>query len=392
MAFTKILTTHAGSLPRPPALLALLLDEAAGKPVDPAARAAAAAAAVHESVEAQLHAGIDLVSDGEMSKPSYATYVKDRLTGFGGEGRLPSPADVAEHPTYARRLYADPGLAALRTPACVGPVAYCGQCAVTRDLMNLRDALGGNTAHGFVTAASPGVIALFLENHHYPTEDAYLEALASAMREEYLAIASAGFTLQIDAPDLAMARHMTAAGDSIERFRHAASRSLAVIDAATSDIPPERIRLHICWGNYEGPHHRDVPLEQIADLLVRARPGALSFPAANPRHEHEWSVWQRVHLPDDKVLIPGVVDSTTNFIEHPDLVAERITRFADVVGAERVIAGTDCGFGTFAGAAAVEPSIVWAKLAALSEGARLATGAIRGKISARTPAELESWP
>jgi len=391
MVFEKILTTHAGSLPRPPALLALLLDEAADKPVDPAAREAAVSAAVHECVEAQLRAGIDLVSDGEMSKPSYATYVKDRLTGFGGEGHMPRPADLADYPTYQRRLFSDPGIAALRTPTCVGPVAYRGQHAVTRDLMNLRDALGGTTTHGFVTAASPGVISLFLENKHYPTEDAYLEALASAMREEYLAIASAGFTLQIDAPDLAMARHMSSAGDSLERFRHSVARSLAVIDAATSDIPPERLRLHVCWGNYEGPHHHDVPLAQIADLLVRARPAALSFPAANPRHEHEWSVWQRVDLPDDKVLVPGVIDSTTNFVEHPELVAERITRFADVVGPERVIAGTDCGFGTFAGIASVEAPIVWAKLAALAEGARLATQAIRRK-SARTQAELDTWP
>ena len=377
MPFDRILTTHTGSLPRPAALLGLLADEASGKHVDPQERDRLLSSAVAECVRAQLAAGIDLVSDGEMSKPSYATYVKDRLTGFGGIGGLPSPADLVEFPGYAQRVLADPGLAALRTPACVGPVTYQGRVALARDLSNLKQALGRAPASAFVTAASPGVIALFLQNRHYRTEDEYLDALAAAMREEYRAIVEAGFVLQIDAPDLAMARHMTYAGASIESFRRVVARHVAVIDAATADLPPERIRIHVCWGNYEGPHHRDVALEQIADLIVRARPVGISFPAANPRHEHEWRVWERVPLPAHKILVPGVIDSTTNFIEHPELVAERIQRFCGIVGPERIIAGTDCGFGTFAGAATVDTGIVWAKLAALAEGARLATERLR---------------
>ena len=388
-SFERILTTHAGSLPRPAKLLAIMRGEGAGTTVE---HEAVLATAVRECVDAQLAAGIDVVSDGEMSKPSYATYVKDRLTGFAGEGHMPLPSDLAEFPTYAGRVFADPGIAALRTPTCVGPVAYRDEAALARDLTNLRGALGSKAVDGFVTAASPGVIALFLENHHYPNEDAYLDALAAAMRKEYRAIVAAGFVLQIDAPDLAMAGHMTFAGSSIDHFRRAVERHIAVIDAATSDLPPERMRIHVCWGNYEGPHHRDVPLEQIADLLVRARPSQLSFAAANPRHEHEWRVWERVRLPDHKILVPGVIDSTTNFVEHPALVAERIQRFADVVGPERVIAGTDCGFGTFAGLAGVDPAVVWAKLAALVQGARAASRALRSRAAERSQAELTSWP
>jgi 5-methyltetrahydropteroyltriglutamate--homocysteine methyltransferase len=392
MNFDRILTTHAGSLPRPAALMGFLLAEMANQRVDPAERDTILANAVRDCVHAQLAAGIDVVSDGEMSKPSYATYVKDRLSGFGAEGRMPQPADLEEFPAFGRRVLADPGVSMLRTPACIGPVEYHGRVALARDLAHLEQALGTSSATGFVTAASPGVIALFLENRYYASDDAYLEALAAAMREEYLAIVDAGFMLQIDAPDLAMARHMTFAGSSIERFRHAVSRHIAVLDAATADIPPERMRLHVCWGNYEGPHHRDVPLEEIADLLVRARPAGLSFPAANPRHEHEWRVWERIRLPDHKVLVPGVIDPTTNFIEHPLLVAERIRRFCDVVGPDRVVAGTDCGFGTFAGLSTVEPAIVWAKLAALVDGARIATEALRRAVATRSRIEVEAWP
>lgn len=383
MVFERILTTHAGSLPRPATLLELFRA--------PAGRDGAIASAVRECVEAQLEAGIDIVSDGEMSKPSYATYVAERLSGFGGDGQMPIAADLEEFPDYARRVLADPGVAALRTPVCIGPVAYRGQEMLARDLANLRAALGRRRNEAFVTAASPGVIALFLEDRYYTTEDAYLDALTKAMREEYRAIVDAGFLLQIDAPDLAMSRHMRYAGGSVEQFRRAVGRNIALIDAATRDIPPERMRMHVCWGNYEGPHHRDVPLEQIADLIVHARPAALSLPAANPRHEHEWRVWERIHLPEHKILVPGVIDATTNFIEHPELVAERILRFADVVGAERVIAGTDCGFGTFAGLAAVDPAIVWAKLGALADGARIATAALRRKTAAKA-ASLEAWP
>lgn len=384
MVFERILTTHTGSLPRPASLLELASREGPE-------RDRALAQAVRVSVDAQIAAGIDIVSDGEASKPSYATYAADRLSGFGGEGRMPSPADLAEFPSYARRVLSDPGVAGLRTPVCLGPIAYRGHAALARDLSNLHAALGGCRREGFVTAASPGVIALFLEDRHYGSEDAYLDALATAMREEYRAIVGAGFVLQIDAPDLAMARHMRYAGSSLEQFRRAVGRSIALVDAATRDLPPERMRMHVCWGNYEGPHHRDVPLEAIADLLVRARPAGLSFPAANPRHEHEWRVWERVALPEHKVLVPGVIDSTTNFVEHPELVAERILRFTDVVGPERVVAGTDCGFGTFAGIGTVDPAIVWAKLGALADGARIATSVLRRKTAAKL-ASLEAWP
>lgn len=383
MLFERILTTHAGSLPRPPSLLELFRS--------PQRRDGAVTAAVRNAVEAQLAAGVDIVGDGEMSKPSYVTYVAERLSGIGGDGQMPIPMDLDEFPDYAGRVFADPGFARLRTPACIGPIAYRGHELLARDLANLHAALGQRHQPAFVTAASPGVIALFLENRYYASEDAYLDALANAMREEYRAIVGDGFILQIDAPDLAMGRHMRFAGASVEKFRYAVGRSIAVLDAATKGIPPERMRMHVCWGNYEGPHHRDVPLEQIADLLVQASPAALSFAAANPRHEHEWRVWERIRVPEHKVLVPGVIDVTTNYVEHPQLVAERIQRFADVVGADRVIAGTDCGFGTFAGLDTVDAAIVWAKLGALAEGARIATAALRRQSAAKA-AMLEAWP
>jgi len=372
----EIRTTHTGSLPRPDALLRALRARGAGKD-DPSFERT-----VRDAVEAcvahQVRTGIDIVGDGEMSKPGYSTYVSERLAGFGGHGAMPAPLDLVEFPTYAPRVMQDPGVSGLATPACSGPISYRDRAALQRDLDNLKRACAAQGAReAFVTAASPGVIALFLKNRHYPTHEAYVEALAEAMRVEYEAIHDAGFLLQIDAPDLAMGRHVDVPDASFAQFRRRAALHIAMLNAATANIPPERMRLHLCWGNYEGPHHRDVAIAEIMDLIMTARPAGLSFVAANPRHEHEHAIWAAVRLPDNKYLMPGVIDTTTNFIEHPDLVAERILRFANVHGASRVQASTDCGFGTFAGIARVDPAIAWAKLSALVEGARRAEAHLR---------------
>jgi len=372
MATERILTTHTGSLPRPAAVLRNLADARLGGLVDAAAAESVLAQAVAECVDRQIAAGSDVVSDGEMSKPSYSTYVKDRLTGFGGTGAMPMPADLAEYPEYAKRVFGESALLALETPACIAPIGYRHEGAVERDIAHFRSALRGRTA-GFLTAASPGVISVFLKNRHYATREAYLGALADAMRVEYRAIHAAGFLLQIDCPDLAMGAHTEYAGATLKELRRNLALHVEALNHAVSDIPPERMRIHLCWGNYEGPHHRDIGLKDILDIVLSARPSGISFVASNPRHEHEWRVWQQIHVPEDKVLVPGVIDSTTNFIEHPDLVAERILRFTRIVGAERVIAGTDCGFATFAGLNTVDPAITWAKLEALAEGARIAT-------------------
>lgn len=376
MAFERIPTTHTGSLPRPEAVLRRLRDVQPRGSVGDEATEALVTQAVAACVDRQLAAGIDLVNDGELGKPSYATYVKDRLTGFGGRGAMPMPADLADYPEYGKRVLGDAALVALETPACTAPVTYRDTGAVDRDIARLRGALR-DRAQGFLTAASPGVIALFLRNHHYAAHEAYLRALGDAMRVEYRAIHAAGLVLQIDCPDLAMGAHMNFAGMTLKELRRNLALHVEVLNHAVSDIPPDRMRLHLCWGNYEGPHHCDIPLKDILDLVLAARPAAISFVASNPRHEHEWQVWEDISVPEDKVLIPGVIDSTTNFIEHPDLVAERLLRFTNIVGAERVIAGTDCGFSTFAGMNTVEPSIVWAKLEALAEGARRASRVLR---------------
>ena len=376
MTSERVRTTHTGSLPRPEAVLRMLTEKESLLHVDAAANEALLARAVSDCVDRQIAAGIDVVSDGEFSKPGYSTYVKDRLTGFGGEGSFPAPADLAEYPDYAKRIFGDRALAALQTPVCNGPIAYRDTHAVERDIERFRRALRGR-AEGFLTAASPGVIAIFLKNQHYPNRGAYLEALSNAMRTEYRAICDAGFMLQIDCPDLAMSAHVGYAGLTAKELRKNLAMNVEALDAAVADIPPERMRMHLCWGNYEGPHHRDVELKEIVDIVLSARPSGISFVAANPRHEHEWKVWEGMRIPDDKVLIPGVIDSTTNFIEHPELVAERLLRFIQIVGPERVIGGTDCGFSTFAGLHTVDPAIVWAKLEALAEGARIASRFVR---------------
>jgi 5-methyltetrahydropteroyltriglutamate--homocysteine methyltransferase len=376
MTTERILTTHTGSLPRPEAVLHMLAEKEAERHADADTNEALLARAVGECVDKQIACGIDLVSDGEFSKPSYSTYVKDRLTGFGGEGSFPAPADLADYPDYAKRIFGEQALATLKTPTCMGPITYADTHAITEDIERFHRALRGR-AQGFLTAASPGVIGTFLRNKYYPSEDAYLQALADAMRTEYRAIHNAGFLLQIDCPDLAMSAHIEYAGATLKELRRHLARHVEALNHAVADIPPERMRIHLCWGNYEGPHHRDVELKDIVDIVLSARPHGVSFVSANPRHEHEWKIWEQIRIPEDKVLIPGVIDTTTNFIEHPELIAERLQRFIRIVGADRVIGGTDCGFSTFAGLHTVDPAIVWAKLEALAQGARIASRGLR---------------
>jgi 5-methyltetrahydropteroyltriglutamate--homocysteine methyltransferase len=343
-------------------------------PVDGPALAARIRSAVAEVVRKQADAGITVVNDGELSKPSYATYIKDRLNGFGGTSQALQYRDLVDFPEMAKRVFGDPGRSRRRTPACTGPISVRDPAAAQADVDNLKAALGTvKVEEAFMSAASPGVISLFFRDDHYGSHEAYLFAIADAMRHEYETVARAGFVLQLDCPDLAMGRHIQFAALGLEEFRKMARLHLAALDHAVAGIPPEQLRLHLCWGNYEGPHHYDVPLADILDLVLAARPRGISFEAANPRHAHEWKVFERVKLPSDKIIIPGVLDSTTNFIEHPELVAERIARYARLVGRESVIAGTDCGFGTWVGQAAVDPDIVWAKLGSLAEGARLAS-------------------
>jgi 5-methyltetrahydropteroyltriglutamate--homocysteine methyltransferase len=367
----RILTTHTGSLPRPWDLVATLEAFDAGSVPDAAAFEARVRQAVADAVRKQVAAGVDVVNDGEQGKVGYSTYVRHRLTGFEGSSVVAQRADWADFPEALARH----PRSSVSRPSCTGPIEWCDRTAVDKDIANLKTALAGSTAaEGFMTAASPGVIAHFLRNEHYPSREAYLARLADVMKEEYDAIARAGLVLQVDCPDLAMSRHLAFADLGTAEFLKIAGANVEALNHALRDIPPDRIRMHLCWGNYEGPHHRDVPLRDILPVVLRARPQAISLEGANPRHAHEWAVFRDVKLPDDKVLIPGVLDSTTNFIEHPELVAQRLVRYAEVVGRERVIAGTDCGFGTFARAnPQVEPEIVWAKLAAMAEGARLAS-------------------
>jgi 5-methyltetrahydropteroyltriglutamate--homocysteine methyltransferase len=372
----RFLTTHTGSLPRPEDLIRAMFAKEEGVPVDPAALKARIALAVKEIVRKQCEAGIDVVNDGEMSKPSYATYVKDRLSGFGGSSHPLQYQDLVDFPELARRVFGDPGRSRRKTPGCNAAIAVRDATAAQSDVDNLKAALAEvEVEEPFMSAASPGLVSLFFHNGHYPTQEAYLFAIAEAMRPEYETVAKAGFVLQIDCPDLAMGRHIQYASLGIEEFRKMMRLHIEALNAALAGIPPERLRMHLCWGNYEGPHHYDVPLAEIIDVIFLARPSAISFEAANPRHAHEWKLFERVKLPEGKLLIPGVIESKTNFIEHPELIAERIGRYARLVGRENVIAGSDCGYGTWVGQAAVDPAVVWAKLAALAEGARLASRA-----------------
>ncbi len=369
----RIRTTHVGSLPRPPALLAMLRDKNAGRAVDRSAFEAGVAAAVREVVARQQAAGLDAINDGEQGRVDYTVYVADRLSGLSGES-TPLAQPVPEFPEWEEmaRSLIPPNL---RHPACDGPLAWRDFAAVERDIGQLMRAAAAAGAEDelFITAVSPGQIARFLENQYYPDEDAYLEALAGVMRREYEAIAAAGVIVQLDCPDLAFGYQYGHAGRSLDAFRRVVARHVEVLNAATANIPPERLRMHVCWSSTSGPHHGDIELREIAAEIVKARPQALAIAGANPRHEHEWRVWREVPLPDDKLLIPGVIDTTTNFIEHPEVVADRIERYASVVGRERVIAGGDCGFGTFADRVQVDREIVWRKLASLVAGARLAS-------------------
>jgi len=370
---SHILTTHTGSLPRSPALQELLRLREEGRPLDRAAFAAGVRTAVADVVQQQIAIGLDVLNDGEQERSQYASYVKERLSGFEGERLIrarPRLGD-ADFPDYVATHQSS---TSLPQPACTGPIAWKDLEAVQRDIDTLKAAVGTpQVEEVFMTAASPGVIANFLPNVYYRTEEAYLSALAEAMKQEYQAIVQAGFLLQVDCPDLAMTRVTQFADLTVNQFKDVVALHIDVLNAALEGLPPERMRLHLCWGNYEGPHHYDVPLQEIIHLVFKARPEGISFEGANPRHAHEWKVWREVRLPDDKVIIPGVLDSTTNFIEHPELVAERIVRYAEVVGRERVIAGTDCGFGTSAWGRKVDAKIAWAKLQSLVEGARLAS-------------------
>jgi len=367
----RILTTHTGSLPRPQDLLAMLEAVDAGTLSDVAAFESRVRSAVADIVRQQAQAGVDIVNDGEQGKVGYSTYVRQRLTGFGGQSTVRGRSDWADFPEAAARAERR---ATVARPACNGPIEWKDRAAVDTDTANLRAALGGvPVTEAFMTAASPGVIAHFLPNQHYPSRDAYLDRLVEVMKDEYDAIHRAGFVLQIDCPDLAMGRHLAFPDLSNAEFVKLAEGNIEALNHALRDIPADRLRLHLCWGNYQGPHHRDIPLREIIRAVLKARPQGLSFEGANARHEHEWIVFREVRLPDDKVIIPGVLDSTTNFIEHPELVAQRIVRYAEVVGRERVIAGSDCGFATLGRSNLVEPEIAWAKIRSMAEGARLAS-------------------
>jgi 5-methyltetrahydropteroyltriglutamate--homocysteine methyltransferase len=365
----RILTTHTGSLPRPQDLTDLLWKKERNELPDLDAFNRRVTEAVREVVQRQVDSGISIVSDGEEGRAGYATYVKDRLTGFAGEQRIPVRL-LPELDDFPEMKVNRPDI--LARPACNGPVEWHDFPAVHRDIDNLQAAaVAAGAEYTFMTAASPGVVPLFLGNDYYPSQDAFMDALAAVLQREYEAIAASGIQLQIDCPDLAMGRHFVDTDNS--GFRKVAERYVELINVATRNIAPDLMRMHLCWGNYEGPHHRDIPLRDVVDIVLKARPASISIEASNPRHEHEWAVWKDVKLPEGKVLIPGVIDSTSNFIEHPELIAQRIVRYAGVIGRENVIAGSDCGFGTFAALPLIYPSIAWAKLKALSEGAELAT-------------------
>ena len=369
---TKVLTTHVGSLPRTQAVVDFIFARENDTPFAQADFDACMTSAVSETVAKQVAAGVDIVSDGETSKISYATYVKDRYTGFGGDSPRNAPADLKQFPSFLKRLAEEGGSPQYARPMCVGEVNSKGQGELEKDISNLKAAMATHGVdRGFMNAASPGVISLFLQNDYYKTREAYLAALADAMKAEYETIVASGLDLQLDCPDLALSRHMLFNDLSDDEFIKIAASHVDALNHALSDIPAEKVRVHICWGNYEGPHVCDISMDKMFSTLMSTKAQSVLFETSNPRHGHEWAVFRdrKAEIPDNKVLVPGVVDTTTNFVEHPDLVAQRIDRFTNIVGRERVIAGSDCGFGTFAGYGAVDPEIAYAKLRALSEGA-----------------------
>lgn len=370
-----IKTTHVGSLPRTQDVVDFIFARERSEPYDAVAFDAAMAKAVSDTVAKQIAAGVDIVSDGETSKISYATYVKDRYTGFSGDSPRNPPADLKQFPSFLKRLAQDGGTPKYARPMCTGEVRSKGQGELQKDIANLKGAMAEHgVERGFMNAASPGVISLFLQNDHYATRDAYLAALADAMREEYETIVASGLDLQLDCPDLALSRHMLFEDLSDAEFVKIADSHVEALNHALQNVPQNKVRIHICWGNYEGPHVCDIGMEKVFDTLMAAKARYVLFETSNPRHAHEWTVFRdrKADIPDDKVLIPGVVDTTTNFVEHPEVVAQRIERFTPIVGADRVIAGSDCGFGTFAGFGSVDPDIAYAKLKALADGAAIA--------------------
>lgn len=370
----RILTTHVGSLPRPDPLADALLAREHGQPYDEAGFDALVRDSVRAAVARQVNVGIDIVSDGEMSKISYATYIKDRCSGFSGDSPRRAPADLERFPGFMETTAKQNQAPAISRPMCTGEVSVKTRVPLETDIANFRDALAGSGAvEGFMNASSPGVINAFLPNEFYATERDYMEALCAVMRDEYETINAAGFVIQLDCPDLAMARHTQYKDLEDNEFLRHAEMHVEILNEALKNVPSDMARLHLCWGNYEGPHDHDIPLSKIAGVLCQAKPQVFSFEAANPRHAHEWPVWGEIDLPDDKVLMPGVIDTSTNYVEHPDYVAERICRFADIVGRERVLPGTDCGFATFTRFGRVDPEIAFEKLKALAEGARRAT-------------------
>ena len=371
----RILTTHVGSLPRSEAVTRGVFAIENEEDIDLDAHCREVKAAVSDVVALQVEVGVDVVSDGEMSKLSYATYIKDRITGFEGDSPRRAPADLEDFPGFLERQAKLGGTPTYRRPQCVGPIEVKDTKPCEDDISNFSEAVEAHQpVDAFMNAASPGVIALFQPNAHYPDHESYLMALADAMRVEYEAIVTAGFSLQLDSPDLGLGRHMMFKGQPDAEYEKLASLHVEALNHAVRNIPADKMRLHICWGNYEGPHTHDAPMSQVLPIALKAKPQALLFEAANPRHAHEWATFAEADIPDDKVLVPGVIDTTTHFVEHPVLIAQRIERFADIVGRERVMAGTDCGFSTFAGYAGIDPDIAYAKLGALAEGAEIASG------------------
>ena len=368
----RVLTTHVGSLPRSTDVTEVIFAAERDEPVDAVTADRVLSDAVDEIVARQVAAGVDLVSDGEMAKISYATYIKDRITGFAGDSPREPPADLEDFPSFLQRQSKGGGTPTYRRPKCVGPVAPSTLAPLHDDVRRLQSAIDKHHPTGaFMNAASPGVIALFQPNEFYATQDEYLEALGEAMRPEYEAIVAAGLVLQLDSPDLGLGRHMMYKNRADSEYLDLIGKHVEVLNSALRNVPADRVRMHVCWGNYEGPHTHDVEMSVILPTLLRAKPNGLLFETSNPRHQHDWHAFTEIDIPEEKVLIPGVLDSTTNFVEHPRVVAERLARFVDIVGRDRVIAGSDCGFSTFAGFGAVDPDIVFAKLAAMAEGAAL---------------------
>lgn len=369
-----IKTTHVGSLPRGPELVPLLLARDKGEPYDAEAFDNLVQDAVDAAITAQVDAGVSIVSDGELGKVGYSTYIIERLEGFGGHSPRKPALDLAQVPDLTQKLSAIMGAQEFTRASAIAPIRLVNLQPLHDDIRRFRNALdknGGGTA-AFMNSASPGLITAFQPNQYYPTHEAYLADLVDAMRPEYEAIVEAGFDLQLDCPDLAMSRHTGYQDLSEEEFLMIAAANVEALNAATANIPAEKLRMHVCWGNYEGPHDFDIPLERIIDIVIAARPATILFEAANPRHEHEWTVWRDASLPEEKILAPGLIDSCSNYIEHPELIAQRIERFAGFVGKDRVLASSDCGFGTFAGYGKIDPLVTWKKLAALREGADIA--------------------